>query len=507
MCGIAALIDPSGETNIVPDAFRIAQHIKNRGQESSAAVVGGFDGKLHRIEGEYPVDELLLPLIESEVRGTRALVHHRYPTSGGEGKAYTQPHHESMRVDEEVRNLFIGFNGTIANYPELRQAAEDSGNPYELDVDTSAVGRALVDVVQAKTIEDIVAVFRKAEQQLDGAWNVVTVQDDGTLLAYRSHVGIRPLAWSMDQSGHIAIASEGQAISKVWPDAQVRDLEPGTLLIVQQGARERIERVMDAKLSHCFFEWAYFAKGGDLDGINIEQTRKNWGRILAEEDADLPTEDVVVVSVPQSGNIAAASYAEARELPLVEGLRKRPKAQRTFIEPHDRERKVREKFEIVPDQLKGKIVILVDDSIVRSTTLRVIVERIREEGSPKEIHVRSAAPPVNHTCQYGINIAKPSELITRRLDPDLNDFQDGRLTSDASQRIAVEIDADSVRYLPLDAVSEGIGLPQECLCTACVDGKYPTRAGKLRDEEAEEEFRRTPLPIVQTRSGATVTSS
>jgi amidophosphoribosyltransferase len=259
---------------------------------------------------------------------------------------------------------------------------------------------------------------------------------------------------------------------------QIQSLKPGEAATVINGKFEVRRFAESPRRAHCFFEWIYFANvASTLDDRGVYLSRTALGVELARleaKDGQVPLDaDTIVVPVPDTSKAAADAMAFELGIPSMEGLIRNRYAGRTFIEGGDgRRKKAATKYTPLREVLEGKRVFLVEDSIVRSTTMRVLLNRIREDGRAKEIHVRVACPPIVAPCFYGIDMSTVDELFAPRYLPD------GRLTDEAQKAMAEELGADSLRYLPVPAVANAIGFGQHELCQACITGKYPTAAGQ-----------------------------
>ena len=256
----------------------------------------------------------------------------------------------------------------------------------------------------------------------------------------------------------------------------IRSLEPGTLVVANHNG-VRIERFAPSpRQAHCFFEWIYFANvASTLDDRSVYLSRAALGKELARlEDVPLDA-DTIVVPVPDTAKAAADAMAFSLGVPSVEGLMRNRYVGRTFIEgTADRAAKARLKYTPLPEVLAGKRVLLVEDSIVRSTTMRALVREIRDRGGAREIHLRIASPPIIAPCYYGIDMSRKDELFAT---PYVDDTFGG-VSVLAQARMAKESGADSLRYLPVDAIARAVSLAPEHLCRACITGEYPTETGQ-----------------------------
>jgi amidophosphoribosyltransferase len=412
--------------------------------------------------------------IMQRLDGQAAIGHVRYATCGPEDKSYAQPFERAH--GRKSKWFAVAFNGQLANFQELKQEMLAKGD-YHLkrDTDTEILMHSISYELAAEGPRtDWAAVFGRLAERFDGAYNVVLLTAMGELVVARDPLGFRPLCIAED-GGLFAAASESVPLSNLGFSG-IRSLEPGTLAVAGPDG-VRVERFAPArKPAHCFFEWIYFANvASTLDDRSVYLSRAALGRELARLE-DVPLDpDTIVVPVPDTAKAAADAMAYALGLPSVEGLMRNRYVGRTFIEgTADRAAKVRVKYTPLPEVLAGKRVLLVEDSIVRSTTMRALVHEIRDRGGAREIHLRVACPPIVAPCFYGIDMSTRDELVA----PRFADQADGGLSDDAQARLAAELGADSLRYLPVAALARSVGLAPDRLCRACVTGQYPTPTGQ-----------------------------
>jgi amidophosphoribosyltransferase len=406
--------------------------------------------------------------------GNAAIGHVRYATCGAEDRNYAQPFEREH--GRKTKWFAFAFNGQIANYAELKQELLDQGD-YHLkrDTDTEILMHALSYELQVEGPEiDWRGVFSRIAEKLDGAYNIVLVTASGDLVVVRDPLGFRPLC--IAQSGPLfAAASESVPLSNLGFTG-IQSLEPGTLAVANARG-VRIERfALPARPAHCFFEWIYFANvASTLDDRSVYLSRAALGKELARLE-DVPLDiDTIVVPVPDTAKAAADAMAFSLGVPSVEGLMRNRYVGRTFIEgTADRAAKARLKYTPLPEVLKGKRVLLVEDSIVRSTTMRALVHEIRDRGGAREIHLRVACPPIIAPCYYGIDMSRRSELFATRFA----DRHGSALTPEAQAEMARELGADSLRYLPVEAIARSVSLAPDRLCRACITGQYPTPTGQ-----------------------------
>ena len=254
----------------------------------------------------------------------------------------------------------------------------------------------------------------------------------------------------------------------------IRSLLPGQAVTITDGKLEIQRFAPSPRRAHCFFEWIYFSNvASTLDGRAVYMTRKALGEELARLETVDIDEDTIVVPVPDTSKAAADAMAYKLGVPCLEGLIRNRYSGRTFIEGGaGRAEKARTKYTPLRDVLEGKRVLLVEDSIVRCTTMRVLVDRIRQQGAPKEIHVRVACPPIISPCFYGIDMSTVGELFAPRF------LQGGPLTDEIQVQMADELHAESLRYLPVESIARAIQLDADQLCQACITGHYPTPHGQ-----------------------------
>ena len=418
--------------------------------------------------------------------GPAAIGHVRYATCGGEDKSYAQPFERAH--GRKAKWFAFAFNGQLANYRELKDDLLRKGD-YHLrrDTDTEIIMHALSFELQDEGDQpDWAGVFGRLASKFDGAYNIVLLTARGQLVVARDPLGIRPLCYAQDVESPsdgepdgpgplFAAASESVPLANLG-FRDIRSLEPGTLAVAgPQGIR--FERFAEPRPSaHCFFEWIYFANvASTLDDRSVYLSRARLGKQLAALE-DIPLdEETIVVPVPDTAKGAADAMAYALRLPSVEGLMRNRYVGRTFIEGQaDRAEKVRVKYTPLPEVLQGKRVLLVEDSIVRSTTMQALVREIRSRGGAKEIHLRVACPPIIAPCYYGIDMSSRRELVA----PRYADLPGGMLSEAAQARLAADLGADSLRYLPVEALADAIDLDDSKLCRACVNGRYPTATGQ-----------------------------
>ncbi len=414
-----------------------------------------------------------------ELSGSAAIGHVRYATCGQDDRSYAQPF-ERLHIHRRKWFSFC-FNGQLANYGMLHQRLTDNGEHHlQLDTDTEIIMHEIGRLLSESSGRlDWIELIGKATADFDGAYSLALLTAKGELLVARDPLGIKPMCYANDGS-LFAAASESVALLNLgFEPEQIHSLQPGHAILVNpQGTR--IEPFADStRTAHCFFEWIYFANvASTLDQRSVYLSRTRLGEELAElERSDRRFQwdpsDTIVVPVPDTSKAAADAMAYSLRLPSREGLMRNRYAGRTFIENGlARKAKAARKYTPLREVLEGKRVILVEDSIVRSTTMNALLDRIREVGGAREIHVRVACPPIIAPCFYGIDMSTVDQLIAPKF------FENGQLTEQNQQRMASALGADSLRYLPVQAIARAINLPASRLCQACITGNYPTECGQ-----------------------------
>ena len=443
-CGLFGIDAPGEEVaNLTYFGLYALQH---RGQESAGIATGdGRSLRMHKDVGlvAQAFDQLAL----DRLTGHLALGHTRYSTTGSNRVENAQP----MIVEHpELGSIAIAHNGNLTNAESLRRDLEQQGIRFKTSSDTEVIAELLAHTSGF----DILAVMRRALPRLQGAHCLLLLTRD-CLVGVRDPLGIRPLSLGrLGETGHI-ITSETCALDTVGAEF-VREVEPGEAVLLGDGLPVAEQLLPSVRKATCMFEFIYFARpDSQLQGQSLYEARRNMGRELARE---APADGDIVISLPDSGTPAAVGFAEASGIPYSEGLIKSRYITRTFIQPNQRLRNVgiKLKFNPLREILQGKRVVLVDDSIVRGTTSRKIVEELRRAGT-REIHMRVSSPPIQWPCFMGIDIASRSELIAS-----------GRSVEDVERLIG----ADSLKYLSkaglLRAVKNATGF-----CMACFDGDYP----------------------------------
>jgi amidophosphoribosyltransferase len=493
-CGIAAIyhLDGPSSSPLIPSAGsehvsrlmpRILLDLQNRGQ-----LAAGFTTYNPRRDKLLDTHKQIGTVIEAfrlnhqakydsimrEFAGRAAIGHVRYATCGANDRSYAQPferHHGC-----KWKWFSCAFNGQLANFAELRDELLTRAD-YHLtrNTDTEIIMHYLSYELRHDHRPDLVEVFRNLSRNFDGAYNIVFLNAMGDMAIVRDPKGFRPLCYAQD-GPLFAAASESVPLLNLGFQ-EIHSLEPGEMIVIQDNEIRRERFAPPQPLTHCFFEWIYFANvASTLDERSVYLSRSELGRELARQELKIGKvtldEDTVVVPVPDTGKAAADAMAYELRIPCVEGLMRNRYVGRTFIEGQNRADRARMKYTPLREVLEGKRVLLIEDTIVRSTTLKSLLHHIRERGGAREVHVRVACPPIIAPCFYGIDMSTVHELFAPRF------MHGSRLTDAEQEAMATELGADSLCYLPLEAVARCIGLPEDRLCRACITGNYPTPTGE-----------------------------
>ncbi len=495
-CGVAAIYHLNGDASplctdegpmevsrLLP---RMLQDIQNRGQLSAGMTTYSSERSnlLDTMKDIGTVAEVFrmshrgkYAALMNEYAGRAAIGHVRYATCGKDDRNYAQPF-EREHIHKHKWFSFC-FNGQLANYSSLRAKLLREGEHHlARDTDTEIIMHELGRELSMGKGRDIADVFTKVASQFDGAYSLAFLNARGELLLARDPLGIKPMCYALE--GQLfAAASESVALLNLgFQPESIRSLLPGHLIVVRPDGVQVKEFAKLNRTAHCFFEWIYFANvASTLDEKSVYLSRTRLGEELARmeiADGSVPLDsDTIVVPVPDTSKAAADAMAYELGIPSREGLIRNRYSGRTFIEGgRARKAKASSKYTPLREVLEGKRVFLVEDSIVRSTTMKVLLGRIRELGGAKEIHVRVACPPIVAPCFYGIDMSTIDELFAPKF------LENGKLTEESQRRMASTLECDSLRYLPIDSIARAIGLGENQLCQACITGDYPTEHGQ-----------------------------
>jgi len=425
MCGVFGIFGHGDASKLTYLGLHALQH---RGQESAGIVASdGKQLKLFRNMG-HVIDVFPAAQLE-ELQGIYAIGHVRYSTAGGSALRNAQP----IAIEYSKGTLALAHNGNLTNADQLRRDLELRGSIFQTSSDTEVIVHLLAKSLQQATPDRLA----DALGQVEGAYSLLCLTET-SLIAVRDPLGIRPLCLGKVGDAWI-VASEPTSFELI-DGEYVRDIDPGEMLIITPQGLRSVYPFAAAPRRSCIFEYVYFARpDSTIDGVNVYEARKNLGRRLAREHA---VEADVVIPVPDSGVPATIGYAEASGIPFEMGLVRSHYVGRTFIEPEQSIRHfgVRLKLSPIADMLRGKRVVVVDDSIVRGTTSRKIVKMLRDAGA-SEVHMRIASPPTRWPCYYGVDTPNRSELIA---------------ATHTIEEINQYITSDTLGYLTLDALTESV---------------------------------------------------
>jgi len=443
-CGVVTMALDSNVNVHLRKGLRVIQH---RGQESAGVAV--FDDGIKYVKGMGLVHEVLCGREFDMLVGTTGIGHVRYSTFGTSAVQNCQP----LVVTTSAGELAIAHNGEIVNASKLRKKLQSEGWAFLTDTDSEIIVRILAN--ELVEVSDPFRAIKNTMRKLDGAYSLTLMIED-RVFGVRDPLGFRPLAIGSLPNGY-GIVSEG-SVFDVLKGHFIRDVEPGEIVEITPDGFNSSKLPGPPDKATCMFEWVYFARpDSTIDGLEVFQARKEIGRQLAKEQ---PAEADVVVAIPDSGRGHAVGFSEESGIRYEEGLMKNRFIERTFILPDQsaREESVSLKLNPIKSTVKGKRVVLVDDSIVRGTTLRKIVQIVRGAGA-KEVHVRIGCPPIRAPCYYGVDMKTRDQFAA---------------TNKTVDDIARELTADSLGYTSIRGLIKALGKPQSELCIACLNGEYPT---------------------------------
>ena len=452
-CGVVGIY---GAENAAALSYFALTSLQHRGQESAGiAVSDGTKIRLHK--GMGLVSDVFEQGHFEALEGSIAVGHVRYATAGGRTIENAQPFMNSFKMG----SIALAHNGQLVNYEELRESLEDGGSTFSSSSDTEVILKLIV----RKFVENggklgsprhaddelFVTAVTQAVKEIRGSF-ALCIMTENLLIGVRDPNGIRPLCMGRTGDGYV-LTSESCAIDSV--NGQfVRDVAPGEIVVINKDGLQSIKYTDDKKRT-CIFEYVYFARPDSvIDGIAVQEARYKMGEALAKES---PVEADIVIGVPDSGLGAAQGYARASGVPYGMGIIKNKYIGRTFIAPTQKEREnmVYVKLNAIRSDLEGKRVIVIDDSIVRGTTSRRLVQILRRAGA-KEVHFRVSSPPVKFPCHLGIDTPSKNELIS---------------STHELEEIRQEIGADSLAFISLEGMLNALGGTN--FCRGCFNGEYP----------------------------------
>ncbi len=448
-CGIFGVFGHQDAAALTALGLHALQH---RGQEAAGVV--SFDGEQYYSERHIGLvgDRFSKPEVIARLKGNRTIGHVRYATAGGTLLRNVQP----LFAEFAGGGFSVAHNGNLTNARKLQIQLRERGSIFQSTSDTETI----IHLIATSLASGIVARLTDALHKIEGAYSLIALTEK-KLIGVRDPLGVRPLVLGKIEEAYV-LASETCALDIIGADF-VRDIEPGEMVVITKDGVETHRPFSPKPSRFCVFEYVYFARPDSMvEGRNIYAVRKHIGAELSREE---PADVDLVIPVPDSGTPAAIGYAEASGIPFDLGIVRNHYVGRTFIEPTDAIRHMGVKLKLNPNRLllEGKRVLLVDDSIVRGTTSRKIVQMVRDAGA-SEVHIRIASPPTRDACFYGVDTPDKEHLIA---------------SSHSIEEMAQAIGADSLGFLTIDGLYRALGearrngdAPQ--FCDACFTSDYPT---------------------------------
>ena len=448
-CGVFGIYAPAGE-QVANSVYYGLSSLQHRGQESCGIAVcdtKGPVGNMHVHRGMGLVNEVFKEENLRELKGNLGIGHVRYSTTGAAALNNAQP----LVLHYIKGTLALAHNGNLVNTKELREELAKSGAIFQTTTDSEVIAYYIArERVNTRTVEE--AILRTAEK-IKGAYGLV-IASPQKLIGVRDPLGLKPLCLGKRGEAYI-FASESCALSAIGAEF-VRDVRPGEIVTISEGQVFSNTELCQKQQAHCVFEYIYFARlDSKIDGVSVYESRLKAGEALAKV---YPAEADMVAGVPDSGITAAQGYAKASGIPFGMAFYKNSYVGRTFIKPtqEERESSVRLKLSVLEQAVKGKNLVLVDDSIVRGTTIANLIRLLKQAGAGK-VHVRISSPPFLYPCYYGTDVPSNKQLLA---------------VSHSTEEIRRMIGADSLGYMKVeDLAAMAEGLP---LCKACFDNRYPT---------------------------------
>ena len=442
-CGVFGIF---GHPNAAELTYYGLYALQHRGQESAGIV--SCDGRQFRVhKGMGLVSQIFNGEILHGLVGSMAVGHTRYSTTGASHIQNAQP----LTINCRIGPIAIAHNGNLTNAAQLRDELEERGQVFQTTVDSEIILHLMAQPSLNGHGNNLVESIRRIE----GAFSLV-IMTENELIGVRDPHGFRPLCIGQVDGAYV-LASETCALDLIHAKF-VRDVAPGEIVIIDKNGLKCLQAFPDQeRRAFCIFEYVYFARpDSTIAGRNVYKVRVEMGRQLAREN---PVQADIVVPVPDSGNYAALGYSEEAHIPYEMAFIRNHYVGRSFLQPSQliRDFNVRVKLNLIPELVKGKRVVIVDDSIVRGTTCKARVNTLKEAGA-KEVHVRVSCPPHMHPCVYGIDFPDRNKLMAANYSID---------------EIRKYLNADSLAYLSQAGMVQATGLPASAFCMACYDGQYP----------------------------------
>lgn len=449
-CGVFGMFNPNGE-DVAQYIYYGLSSLQHRGQESCGIAVSDTSGPKGNVDvhkGMGLVNEVFKESTINSLKGNLGVGHVRYSTTGEPSLNNAQP----LVLNYIKGTLALAHNGNLVNTEELRNELAMNGAIFQTTTDSEVIAYYIArERVHTATVEE--AILRTAKK-IKGAYGLV-IASPRKLVGVRDPFGLKPLCLGMKDDSYI-LASESCALTAMGAKF-VRDIKPGEIISITKDGISSNYDLCQSNQAHCIFEYIYFARlDSTIDGISVYESRLKAGAALAKA---YPVEADIVAGVPESGVAAAQGYANESGIPFGQIFYKNSYVGRTFIKPTQKEREagVKLKLSVLEPAVKGKNIVLVDDSIVRGTTIANLIHNLKQAGA-KSVHVRISSPPFLYPCYYGTDVPSNRQLIA---------------SSHSTEEIRQLIGADSLGYMKLEDLSSTVGgLP---ICTACFSNNYPIR--------------------------------
>lgn len=447
-CGVFGIYDTKGQ-NVAGKIYYGLNALQHRGQESCGIAVcdtAGPKGNVNSYKGMGLVRDVFTKEHLSELQGNLGIGHVRYSTTGESTINNAQP----IVLKYFKGTLAFAHNGNIVNAASLRRELEEHGTLFQTGIDSEVIACMIAKArIKEPTIE---AAVMKVAGRLEGGYALL-IASPRKLVGVRDHLGLKPLCIGKTPDGHM-LASETCALDSIGAEF-IRDVEPGEIVTITADGITSNRSLVSKRNAHCIFEYIYFARtDSKIDGVSVYESRIKAGRLLAKA---FPADADIVAGVPDSGLTAAMGYAQESGIPFSLIFHKNTYVGRTFIQPTQKERQnaVKMKLSVLKEAVKGKRIVLIDDSIVRGTTITGLIKMLKEAGAVS-VHVRISAPPFLYPCYYGTDVPTNNQLLAGQL---------------SIEDIRKSINADSLEYMrigDLDEMAEGLSL-----CKACFNNDYP----------------------------------
>lgn len=451
-CGVIGIFDPNSIDTALMCYYGLIA-LQHRGQES-AGISANNDGIITTYKEMGLVTEVFAKPVLDLLKGKMAIGHVRYSTTGDSAACNAQP----IAVRGECGDIVVAHNGNIINAAALRNELEKTGVTFESTNDSEVIAKLIAKYCE----KDLLKAIQKTMNRIRGAYSLVVMSAD-KIIAVRDPNGFRPLVMGK-KADSFMVASESCALDALGYTV-MRDIEPGEIVLIEQGQPRIVKNRKRNEKSLCMFEYIYFARPDSvIDGRSVYAARIQAGIQLAKEH---PAEADIVIGVPDSGVQAGYGYASEIGIPYSVGFVKNRYIARTFIKPDQQSREISVSLKLNPiaEVVRGKRVVMVDDSIVRGTTSKRTIRALRDAGA-REVHVRVASPLVVCPCYFGIDTPRKNELIA---------------ANEVLKRIRERLDADSLGYISVPGIEKAVGGSGHCL--ACFNGQYPMKIPRNLDKE------------------------